>query len=505
MSDYKDNMPPTNAKASPVQMPPVLWILALLTIVAAEEPTGAHRVVETTRQFRDALYSPSVSNIAIKEDLFVTAEDWGLVRPDVRRQVTVVPHEGVNKTITLDFHGYSDLAFVSPPAGRLDFYNFRIHGVVNFDRASASVVMLTMFRVRPPQSIHLHNCTECWSESVCESFQNNILLGIRTVEFFVSQVQGYYCPSQCKRNRTTDVNTAVKETTADSREVMAILTGFMTKSQTVELVLADDVKIQPSLLTSRTYSGFNHFGSRLVIDGLLEKGKRASLTLETREVVFQATSSFTVDLRNLELVMDWLGDGFFSKCEWGFVVCDDEDYIYKWPLFLPYSFCLFDSVLRMANTTMIYKECPSNLDVDQFMASLKSFNETMKNKDYGEQYVSEPMVDAERQAELSIKFNTLRLDLAGLQLKDNSWSSRAITIVELENVTFTCEASGRSIPETPRCFRDRLGEAPTVTHPPQLTSKNGEAHGLHARYNSMFGVSLFVALVTLPMLSSGLL
>lgn len=65
-------------------------VLALIaTVSCIEISDDGLAEVSSTPQLRDALYTPSATLIAIKNNITVTAYEWGWVIPNIQRKVGV--------------------------------------------------------------------------------------------------------------------------------------------------------------------------------------------------------------------------------------------------------------------------------------------------------------------------------------------------------------------------------------------------------------------------------
>ncbi|GMH42242.1 hypothetical protein BSKO_10161 [Bryopsis sp. KO-2023] len=263
------------------------------------------------------------------------------------------------------------------------------------------------------------------------------------------------CTEECRnRGELSSGIPTVELSTGDSRQVVAALTNLALESMHLKIKLLDSLSIASNILSGPISIHVERHGSILSIDGLLDGNILAHMIFKTEGVIFIASTGFRVELMNMVLVMNWFGPGLFSKEIGIFPTCDEDEYIFKWPLFFPHLLFLEGSSLLIANTSMVYKECPYNLDFDEFIASLLMFKETAGARDYGDIYVAEPEIDVQKIGNIGIFFKKLTLELISLS-RDSSNGTYTYTgakvRVEVQNSNVVCESFGRRVIDSPRC------------------------------------------------------
>ncbi|GMH34747.1 hypothetical protein BSKO_02608 [Bryopsis sp. KO-2023] len=148
----------------------LLVFTATVELVTSQEST----VVRTTKEFSKALYDTRIDVIYLQHPLTVSGEEWGFVRPDIKRRVEIRPLEHTEDFV-LDLGGGFDLAFVSGPSGELHFHDLQLHGIYRLALGgSGSVGIMNLFRVNAPQSIHIHNSICCFLPEVCTSISDDL-------------------------------------------------------------------------------------------------------------------------------------------------------------------------------------------------------------------------------------------------------------------------------------------------------------------------------------------
>ncbi|GMH38898.1 hypothetical protein BSKO_06796 [Bryopsis sp. KO-2023] len=348
-----------------------LWLLVVFpaTVELATSQNGT--VVRTTKEFCKALYDTRVDVIHLQHPLTVSGEEWGFLRPDVKRRVEIRPLEHTEDFV-LDLGGGFDLAFVSGPSGELHFHDLQIHGIYRLALGgSGSVGIMNLFHVNAPQSIHIHNSTCCFPPEVCTSISDDLrmivasskaalsALGVDSCtfpdakppfhtymyhegcvlpqEWDASKITGSIhfhtntslsCSEKCKMNaRLLDIP-VVQVSTADSRQLVAAIGGMISDPQILEINLLGKVVVyehqwsNPFTIVART-------GTRMLIDGRVEDGSHAALAFLANDVLIKALGEITLQLTNLKLELESFKPGFLSKTDWKFQFCDGEDYFYK--------------------------------------------------------------------------------------------------------------------------------------------------------------------------------
>ncbi|GMH42213.1 hypothetical protein BSKO_10132 [Bryopsis sp. KO-2023] len=149
----------------------VLFVFTISSGVAASQNSA---IVKTTKDFRDALYDTSIATIHLQHSLTISGEEWGFVRPDVKRPVKIAPLY-TEAEVVLDLRGGTYLASLSGPSGELHIHDVQLHGMYNVAFGSSGRVgILILIRVNAPQSIHLHNVTICMPQETCNRLSNDL-------------------------------------------------------------------------------------------------------------------------------------------------------------------------------------------------------------------------------------------------------------------------------------------------------------------------------------------
>ncbi|GMH34788.1 hypothetical protein BSKO_02649 [Bryopsis sp. KO-2023] len=151
-----------------------LWILVVFTVTVELVTSQNSTVVRTTKEFSKALYDTRIDVIYLQHPLTVSGEEWGFVRPDIKRRVQIRPLE-LTEDFVLDLGGGFDLAFVSGPSGELHFHDLQLHGIYRLALGgSGTGGIMNLFRVNAPQSIHIHNSICCFLPEVCTSISDDL-------------------------------------------------------------------------------------------------------------------------------------------------------------------------------------------------------------------------------------------------------------------------------------------------------------------------------------------
>ncbi|GMH34793.1 hypothetical protein BSKO_02654 [Bryopsis sp. KO-2023] len=350
-----------------------LWLLVVLLATVELATSQNSTVVRTTKEFSKALYDTRIDAIYLQHPLTVSGEEWGFLRPDVKRRVEIRPLEHTEDFV-LDLGGGSDLAFVSGPSGELHFHDLQLHGIYRLalggSGSGGAGIIMNLFRVNAPQSIHIHNSTCCFPPEVCTSISDDLriivpsskaalsALGVDSCpfpeaeepfhtykyyegcvlpqEWDASKITGSIhfhntslsCSEKCKMNDRLQDIPVVQVSTADSRQLVAAIGGMISDPQILEIHLLGRVVVyehqwsNPFTIEART-------GTRLSIDGRLEDGSHAALAFLTNDVLIKALWVFTLQLTNIKLELESFKPGFLSKTDWKFQFCDGEDYFYK--------------------------------------------------------------------------------------------------------------------------------------------------------------------------------
>ncbi|GMH34773.1 hypothetical protein BSKO_02634 [Bryopsis sp. KO-2023] len=153
-----------------------LWFLLVFTATVELVTSQESTVVRTTKEFSKALYDTRIDVIYLQHPLTVSGEEWGFVRPDIKRRVEIRPLElELTEDFVLDLGGGFDLAFVSGPSGELHFRDLQLHGIYRLALGgSGTGGIMNLFRVNAPQSIHIHNSICCFLPEVCTSISDDL-------------------------------------------------------------------------------------------------------------------------------------------------------------------------------------------------------------------------------------------------------------------------------------------------------------------------------------------
>ncbi|GMH34755.1 hypothetical protein BSKO_02616 [Bryopsis sp. KO-2023] len=174
-----------------------LWFLLVFTATVELATSQNSTVVRTTKEFSKALYDTRIDAIYLQHPLTVSGEEWGFLRPDVKRRVEIRPLEHTEDFV-LDLGGGSDLAFVSGPSGELHFHDLQLHGIYRlalggYGSGGAGIIM-NLFRVNAPQSIHIHNSTCCFPPEVCTSISDDLRVIVPSSKAALSALDVDSCP-----------------------------------------------------------------------------------------------------------------------------------------------------------------------------------------------------------------------------------------------------------------------------------------------------------------------
>ncbi|GMH34749.1 hypothetical protein BSKO_02610 [Bryopsis sp. KO-2023] len=171
-----------------------LWFLVVLLATVELVTSQNSTVVRTTKEFSKALYDTRIDVIYLQHPLTVSGEEWGFLRPDVKRRVEIRPLEHTEDFV-LDLGGGSDLAFVSGPSGELHFYDLQLHGIYRLALGgSGSVGIMNLFHVNAPQSIHIHNSICCFPPEVCTSISDDLRVIVPSSKAALSALGVDSCP-----------------------------------------------------------------------------------------------------------------------------------------------------------------------------------------------------------------------------------------------------------------------------------------------------------------------
>ncbi|GMH42214.1 hypothetical protein BSKO_10133 [Bryopsis sp. KO-2023] len=169
-------------------------ILLVFTISSGIAASQNSTIVDTTKDFRDALYDTSIATIYLQHSLTISGEQWGFVRPEVKRLVKIAPLQHTETEFFLDLSGGTYLASVSGPSGELHIQDVKVRGAYNVVLGSSgSVGLLTLFDVNVPQSMHLHNVTICMTQEVCNRFSNDLRVVASSSKQIFAGLDGVSC------------------------------------------------------------------------------------------------------------------------------------------------------------------------------------------------------------------------------------------------------------------------------------------------------------------------
>eukprot|EP00803_Ostreobium_quekettii_P007248 evm.model.scf_3800.1 EVM.evm.TU.scf_3800.1 scf_3800:1038-3521(-) len=121
----------------------------------------------TLKELRDALYTPAVRTVTIKNNISINAAEWGRAVPNIRREVTVTTADDAPWPAILNVKSERELGFVQP-GGKLVF-----QGVIfDEDHPQSNIyghpTYFPLFTAFPGSKIVFRNCTMLQPRYICD-------------------------------------------------------------------------------------------------------------------------------------------------------------------------------------------------------------------------------------------------------------------------------------------------------------------------------------------------
>ncbi|CAD7698908.1 unnamed protein product [Ostreobium quekettii] len=165
------------------QRSPALTLVSVLALTAAAQcldiSDAGTAEVTSMLELRDALYTPAATRIAIKNNITVTAVQWGWVIPSIERQVTVTTHEDAPWPTILNTKSETQLGLVLP-GGELIFDNVMFDETHPQRNLAGNPAFFPLFTGHPGSKITFRNCSLLQSSYACDQLSIPNLMAART-------------------------------------------------------------------------------------------------------------------------------------------------------------------------------------------------------------------------------------------------------------------------------------------------------------------------------------
>ncbi|GMH42399.1 hypothetical protein BSKO_10318 [Bryopsis sp. KO-2023] len=459
------------------------------------EAAGDVADVSTTKELRNALYSPSITRIRLTNSIRIDSGEWGWARPDITREVLIETLAASGGELELNLSGHKSFVRILP-GGNVTFSSLTIKGGLKTGDG-AVVSILPFFSIAKGGTMRLSKASVDLGRYLCTVLPLNM-------EDTMGEILNAFLPEiQCEGMASTPEfalfpncdlpNTFFMDESrnddvgrVEMREMRLYCAGDNDAGsvRTQDIVISTSDPAEMAFALTRALD-FTSVFVDITVNGRVElsaNGWDDSIVFgEFRKytVVFRGGSSSGADrlvsydnpkgyiigvnavahimTENMILENPKFLPGLNSKLRTTPNVCDTDAYIMKWPVYLPSMFGGSGLELTMTNTTIIYNHCPTNF-------SFKSFCESLNSLEQQEDILLEDLdVECNSPDTNRLRFSRLTIALPSFLRNGGFWMFHNF---KLENVDVVCEAFDFQVDQIPMCSREVVGVSTSNNSPP---------------------------------------